>query len=151
MIQLPISNKIMTTSAAKKVCQAILTHPRTRWVLCSFSALSLLFASTFYRLFAVLLPSFYRYWQLMVFWVEWGLVLGSITCALDENPLFLGIVALVEKQYLCNPKEPLYLTILQFTIYNFTIINSKLSNLNSKLNKRYLIWRKDCVVLCLLR
>ena len=27
VIQLPISNKIMTTSAAKKVCQAILTHP----------------------------------------------------------------------------------------------------------------------------
>ena len=59
------------------------------------------------------------------FLVEWGLVLGSITCALDENPLFLGIVALVEKQYLCTPKEHLYLT-----IYNFTIINSKLSTPN---------------------
>ena len=58
----------------------------------------------------------------MVFLVEWGLVLGSITCALDENPLFLGIVALVEKQYLCSPKEPLYLTILQFTILQFTIL-----------------------------
>ena len=57
------------------------------------------------------------------FSVEWGLVLGSITCALDENSLFLGIVALVEKQYLCSPKEHLY----------FTIINSKLSTLNFQL------------------
>ena len=52
------------------------------------------------------------------FSVEWGLVLGSITRALDENPLFLGIVALVEKQYLCSPKEPLYLTILQLSTLN---------------------------------
>ena len=55
----------------------------------------------------------------MVFWVEWGLVLGSITCALDENPLFLGIVALVEKQYLCIPKEPLIFD--NFTIYNYQL------------------------------
>ena len=52
------------------------------------------------------------------FLVEWVLVLGSITCALDENPLFLGIVALVEKQYLCNPKEHLYWTILQLSTLN---------------------------------
>ena len=39
-----------------------------------------------------------------------------------EKSLFLGIVALVEKQYLCSPKEPLYLTILQFTILQFTIL-----------------------------
>ena len=57
------------------------------------------------------------------FLVEWGLVLGSITCALDENPLFLGIVALVEKQYLCSPKEPLYLTILQFAILQLFTLN----------------------------
>ena len=62
----------------------------------------------------------------MVFLVEWGLVLGSITCALDENPLFLGIVALVEKQYLCSPKEPLYLTILQFTILQLSTLNCQL-------------------------
>ena len=33
MIQLPISNKIMTTSTAKKVCQAILTHPLALWLI----------------------------------------------------------------------------------------------------------------------
>ena len=56
--------------------------------------------------------------------------MGVAVADMVKNPLFLGIVALAEKQYLCSPKEPLYLTILQFTIYNFTIINSKLSTLN---------------------
>lgn len=64
--------------------------------------------------------------------------MGVAVADMVKNSLFLGIVALAEKQYLCNPKEHLYLTILQFTIlqftiYNFTIINSKLLILNCQL------------------
>ena len=68
--------------------------------------------------------------------------MGVAVADMVKNPLFLGIVALVEKQYLCSPKRNSIFdnfTIYNFTNYNFTIINSKLSNLNSKLNKRYLI------------
>ena len=64
--------------------------------------------------------------------------MGVAVADMVKKSLFLGIVALVEKQYLCSPKEPLYLTIynftiLQFTILQFTIISSKLSILNYQL------------------
>ena len=58
--------------------------------------------------------------------------MGVAVADMVKNPLFLGIVALVEKQYLCSPKRNSIFD--NFTIYNFTIINSKLSNLNSKLS-----------------
>ena len=67
--------------------------------------------------------------------------MGVAVADMVKNPLFLGIVALVEKQYLCSPKRTsifdnftIYnFTIYNFTIYNFTIINSKLSILNCQL------------------
>ena len=79
--------------------------------LCFESALTLLFSS--YR-FRVVFESFSRLTAVGLGGDSvyiWGGGRGH-----GEKSLFLGIVALVEKQYLCSPKEPLYLTILQFTI-----------------------------------
>ena len=64
--------------------------------------------------------------------------MGVAVADMVKKSLFLGIVALAEKQYLCSRKRTSIFynftnynfTNYNFTIYNFTIINSKLSTLN---------------------